>query len=395
MDPFIIVIAGKNDIAVQLMEWCVDRFGTDRVVCILTRNDKGINTWQKSLKYFCEKDHVRIITMEEAYELDHLIFLSAEFDRILHIEKFRTDKLFNIHFSLLPEYKGMYPSVLPILHGRTETGVTLHVMDNGIDTGGIIDQRRVPISPEDSSLDLYRKLSKEGYNLVTENFDRLISGDYPVLQQRADHSTYFAPNEIDYRNLKLDLRKTAFQVCNQVRAFAFRPYQLLTFKGYGLIGCKITEEVSSEKPGTILEDNEVFFRVSTIDYNVILYKDILKELFEAIRNKDQILAKSLCECSKILQDQGEHGWSPLTVAVYYANVEMMEYLIKRGADVHLLNYNGTNLLMYAKDAYLNTHDSRPYRFLKDLGLNEYAKDYKDRNLYDYLEKDGISLSEIL
>lgn len=115
------------------------------IVAILNQNDNGVNSWQPSFKDFCKKKRVQIISLEEAYSIENLLLLSVEFDRIVQISKFLSDKIFNIHFSLLSKYKGMYSSVLPILHGERKTGVTLHRIRHGIDTGEIIAQEEVDI----------------------------------------------------------------------------------------------------------------------------------------------------------------------------------------------------------------------------------------------------------
>ena len=144
-----------------------------------------------------------------------------------------------------------------------------------------------------------------------------------------------------------------------------------------------------------MNETTVSFEVATIDYDIILYKDVLNELFEAIRMFNNNHAKELCASKKIINDKDAHGWSPLTVAVYYSNVEMIKYLISRGADFFVLNNNGTNLLMYAKDAYLRKKDNCSFRIIKNMGVDEYQKDYNGNDLFYYMEKDGISLNELL
>ena len=57
---------------------------------------------------------------------------------IIKTKNFKSNKLFNLHFSLLPSYKGMHTSAFPILNGEKYSGVTIHKIDNGIDTGDII-----------------------------------------------------------------------------------------------------------------------------------------------------------------------------------------------------------------------------------------------------------------
>ena len=75
----------------------------------------------------------------------YVIACYIEFDQIIKPTEFRSNRLFNIHFSYLPEFKGMYTSAIPILQGSTHTGVTLHGIDQGIDTGPIIAQEKFEI----------------------------------------------------------------------------------------------------------------------------------------------------------------------------------------------------------------------------------------------------------
>lgn len=382
-----ICIAGKNDIAVDILLYCKKTYPEHRVVCITNRNERGINTWQKSLKWFAEKNDVEILEMKDTYEIEDLLFLSCEFDRIVRPDKFKTDELYNIHFSMLPKYKGCFPSVLPILFGETESGVTLHRMRAGIDTGEIIDQQRILIEEKDSSLDLYGKLIENGTKVVIRNIDNLIKGTADAKPQPKENSFYYPANYIDYSTLSLNVNQTAFQIQNQIRAFAFRPYQLLPWNGERYIDSEITNDVSTEKPGTILEDTEVFTRISTIDYDVVMYKDTFKKAIALIKNgKD---AKDLCKSQKIIESKDEHGWSLLTIAVYNNNMDMAKWLIDNGSDINVLNNNGTTLLMYAKNCFINTGDSSIFEMLLSNGLSVYAVDYYGLSLIDYCKKDGV------
>lgn len=142
-------------------------------------------------------------------------------------------------------------------------------------------------------------------------------------------------------------------------------------------------------------ETETLYQISTIDYDVILYKDVLEKLFEAIRAFDNDQAKRLCECNRIVNEQDEHGWSALIVSVYSSNVEMVQYLLKIGANPNVVNNNGTTLLMYAKDAYIQTHSNELYCILKKYGLKEEQKDYYDRDLFYYIKEDGICIDKFL
>lgn len=134
-------IAGKNEIAIFGVELLLKSgISRDKIVACCNSNDTGINGWQPSFRNYCIRNNILVLHLEEIYNLVALVFISLEFDKIIKISKFRSRALFNIHFSLLPEYKGMYTSAMPILEGREYSGVTLHKLDEGIDTGDIIDQ---------------------------------------------------------------------------------------------------------------------------------------------------------------------------------------------------------------------------------------------------------------
>lgn len=384
-----ICIAGKNDIAVEILLYCKQHYPQHRMVCVTNRNETGINSWQKSLKWFAEKEEIEILTLQDVYEIDDLLFLSLEFDRIIRPSKFKSKELYNIHFSMLPKYKGMFTSILPILNGEKHTGVTLHRIRAGIDTGEIIEQSQIDIEDVDSSLDIYKKCIKNGTGLVLKNLEELLQGSVKSTPQPKSGSTYYSTDAIDYSNLNLDVNKTAYQIQNQIRAFCFRPYQLLSWNGTRYIECKILDAVSEQKPGTILEDTYVLTVVATVDYDVILYKDTFNELLEAIKQGNNGKAKYLCESHKIIESQEKHGWSALTVAVYNNNFEMVRFLVEKGADIHICNNNGTTLLMYAKNCFVNTGDSSIINYLLEKGLSPYQKDYFGKNLFDYCQEEGV------
>lgn len=381
-----ICIAGKNDIAVDVLEYCIQTYPYHRIVCILNRNERGTNSWQKSLEWFAEKNGVSVCSLEEMYEIEDLIFLSTEFDRIVNPNKFISKNLYNIHFSLLPKYKGVYTSVLPVLYGDKTTGVTFHKIRRGIDTGEIIDQEEFDISIDDTSYDIYKRLISVGTKVILRNINNVINGNVTYRQQPIEDSTYFGPTTIDYENLRLDIRRTAFQVQNQIRAFFFRPYQVLKWENQAYVHCEILNYVSDNPPGYIIEDNELYTIVSTIDYDVKLYKDVFEELLLSIKEGNDTKAKKYCTCNEIINSKDSHGWSALSVAVYNDNFDMVKYLLGVNADIHTKNNNGTTLLMYAKDVGLRTGNWDIFRFLIHHGLDALETDYSGKRILDYMEE---------
>ncbi len=97
----------------------------------------------------------------------------------------------NVHTSLLPKYRGAAPIQWAIAHGETETGVTIMKMDAGMDTGGILTQKRTPILPEDDSACLHNRLAQLGAELLLETIPSYVAGT--VLPKPQPENASYAP----------------------------------------------------------------------------------------------------------------------------------------------------------------------------------------------------------
>lgn len=391
-----ICVAGKNNIAVDVLEYLI-RINNGRyelgVVC--NKTETGKNSWQKSLRFFSQRFNVPEYHLEDMYMRDDLIFISLEFDKIVNPDLFKDARLYNIHFSLLPSYKGMYTSAIPILNGEEMVGVTFHEIDKGIDTGNIIAQKKIKIDQQDTSRDLYLKYISNGTQLVLSQIENVIQDKVHAYPQEAKGSTYYSKKYIDYSNLKIDLRQTALGIQKQIRAFSFREYQLPVVCVKKIIDSKITDIRSLKKAGTIVEQNENGIMFASVDYNIILYIDRFYELLEACKTGDLDLVKDICSVKKHINECDEHGWTPLMVATYNNQKKVVDYLLINGADIFAVNNNGTNLLMYAKAAYLQYNDIELLKKFFDLGVDIEREDYRGKNLESYLKDDGYKLDELL
>lgn len=268
-----VCVAGKNNIAIDVCQYVVEHYPQARIYALINRGESGVDGWQKSyLRYIHSDPRVQLSNLVDMYDIDDLVFISTQYDRIIKPNLFKTKYLYNIHFSLLPAYKGMYPSVWPVLNGERYSGVTLHKMDCGIDTGDIIAQRKIRLSAKETSYSLYLKLIEQGTNLVIKYIDNLITNHFKSYQQLAIGSTYYSKKSIHYSDIQIDLISTAAQIDRQIRAFYFPVYQLPRVCGYQIRGTKITNEKSTTESGTVLRETEQWLKISTIDYNIILYK---------------------------------------------------------------------------------------------------------------------------
>jgi methionyl-tRNA formyltransferase len=377
-------IAGKNNIAVDCLYFAFNLFDRRDICVVLNQTDVGKNNWQKSLSFHARKENISILNIDDVQKIENIIFLSLEFDKIIRPELFNTHKLFNIHFSLLPEYKGMFTSLLPILHGKKYSGVTLHRIDAGIDTGKILDQRSFIIDGF-SCRELYNKYVEEGTRLVCDYIHKINYSNYKVNPQNKQNSTYYSKSAFNFNNIQINPFQTAFQISQFVKALNFRIYQLPIFNNSEIVNTKIKSISTKKKPGFVLFDDIEKIVISTIDYDIELYKDYYNELIDTCKLNNFNTANKIIGFVGNINETNKNGWTPLLVACYYGSFNLVKLLIEKGANPHLTNLNGTTTLMYAKEAFLRDRDFSTLEILIQNKVNIEAKDIYEKSIYDYIE----------
>lgn len=394
----IVCIAGKNNIAVEILIYLVQiGIKKENIYIISNKTDDGKDNWQRSLLKKANKMGIEIRNLEDVYSIENLLFLSLEFDKIVNPNKFKSNKLFNIHFSLLPKYKGMFTSIMPILNNEKATGVTLHKIDKGIDTGEIIAQKEFEIDLMDNARDVYHKYIHYGILLLKECLEKLLKNEFIESKpQNLKESSYFSKNSIDFKYINIDLNQTAINIHNQIRAFNFREYQVPKVFDTKIISSKPLNSSSNKQAGSVLFENDICFTISTIDNDIVLYKDKVKELFLACKNGSSELINRLLQIPKIIDVQDENGWTPLIIAIYNNQKEVVKTLLMNGANLSICNFKGTTPLMYAKSAYVKYKDPEIIKLLVSLDVNIYQKDYTNKNVLDYcLENNKFELLDII
>lgn len=96
----------------------------------------------------------------------------------------------NVHASLLPRWRGASPIQHALVHGDAETGVALMHMDEGLDTGAVLAERRTPIAPDEDSAQLGQRLAALGAALVREELPRFVAGALAARPQPTEGVTY-------------------------------------------------------------------------------------------------------------------------------------------------------------------------------------------------------------
>ena len=147
---------GNQTLLLKYQYICVYSSKEHKIYALPSKSDLDSNGWQLSLNSTALQFNIEIIKdFDDFYNVKDLLILSLEYDKIIHVRHFATERIYNIHFSYLPYYRGIYTSVFPVLSNETYSGVTLHKVDEGIDSGDIIYQLRIRIIDSMTSRDLY------------------------------------------------------------------------------------------------------------------------------------------------------------------------------------------------------------------------------------------------
>ena len=131
------------------------------------------------------------ISLSEIEKIDPEIVISYGYKHILPkeiVEKL-INKIINLHISYLPWNRGMYPNIWSIID-RTPSGVSIHFIDTGVDTGDIIFQKRVEIFEDDTLQSSYTRLRSEIEELFIQNWDKISSGNIRTLEKETAKGSY-------------------------------------------------------------------------------------------------------------------------------------------------------------------------------------------------------------
>jgi methionyl-tRNA formyltransferase len=142
----------------------------------------------------------------------------AAFGQILTPAALATPRLgcVNVHFSLLPRWRGAAPIAWALLAGDAETGVGLMQMDAGLDTGPILAEARIPITPDETAATLQERLVVLAADLTLKTLPAILAGGLPPRPQPAEGATY--ARKISKEDGLLDWRQPSIVLARRLRA---------------------------------------------------------------------------------------------------------------------------------------------------------------------------------
>ena len=280
-----IVYMGTPEFAVESLRRLVE--GGYNVVGVITMPDKPVGRHQDTLQASAVKQYavahgLPVLQPEKLKDptfLEQLRTLRADLQivvafRMLPEVVWAMPPLgtFNLHASLLPQYRGAAPINWAVINGETETGVTTFFLRHEIDTGAVIRQVRVPIADTDNVGIVHDKLMEVGGQLVVDTVDRILAGDvHPVPQEEMpDCGALKAAPKIFKETCRIDWQgKTLKQLHDFVRGLspypaAWTEMQDASGKVYSLkIFATEKEAGTPEEPtGTILSDGRTYLKVA-------------------------------------------------------------------------------------------------------------------------------------
>ncbi len=169
----------------------------------------------------------------------------------------------NMHGSLLPKYRGRAPVNWAVLHGETETGASLHIMEAKPDAGDIVGQMAVPINPDDDATAVFAKVSNAAVQVMQSALPALLEGRVPRTPNVLANGSYFGGRKPE--DGRIQWSQDALQVHNLIRAVA-PPYPgaFTDWQGARMVIAKsklnpaLPSSLDLSRPGIQVVDNRVF-----------------------------------------------------------------------------------------------------------------------------------------
>ena len=273
-----VVIASSSPVAIPLIS-ALNASSTHQLLGLLTNPDKatgrGMHVVANELANWTESLGINIQKPENNDELKKIIenikpeiVITIAYGRIIPLELLEIPKYgwINVHFSLLPRWRGAAPVQWAILNGDKQTGITVFKLDKGMDTGPVYLEQATPINDDENSDGLLKRLSQIGSDLAIKSLELISEGVTPKPQ--ASIGITLAP-KISKNHGKIDWTQSSDQVVNRFRALSSNPgvWSLLgelRIKIDALVASSLVDQI---KPADIVINGERLF-VGVLDGSI-------------------------------------------------------------------------------------------------------------------------------
>lgn len=282
-----IVYMGTPEFAVESLKRLVE--GGYNIVGVITMPDKpmgrhGSVLQPSPVKQYAVSQGLKVLQPEKLKDEQFLAELRAlEADlqivvafRMLPEVVWNMPRLgtFNLHASLLPQYRGAAPINWAVINGDTETGITTFFLKHEIDTGEIIDQVRIPIADTDNVEVVYNRLMTLGGDLVLKTVDAILEGNVKTIPQEelAQIEELRPAPKIFKDTCRINWTQGTKKVYDFVRGLSPYPaaWTELYQEGHAPVMLKIFDTEKqfcehSHQPGSIDTDQKTYLRIASTD----------------------------------------------------------------------------------------------------------------------------------
>jgi methionyl-tRNA formyltransferase len=250
-------VAATPDVAIPTLNWLLH--SGHEVSVIITQPDRpagrGRLLQQSVVADWAQEHQIPVLKPESSDELlgkiEHLeLVLTIGYGVLLPESILSLPKkgFLNLHFSLLPAYRGAAPAQRALHNGEEITGVTVFQLDKGMDTGPIFSQESIAIDPSWRSFELLGHLASLGPEVVKRSLEMIESGQSSHAQVGVASS---AP-KITKTEAKIDFKNHSTQISNAIRAFTYEPGAWTLWKGEPFKICSVkASDAVVGRPGEV------------------------------------------------------------------------------------------------------------------------------------------------
>ena len=263
-----IVFMGTPDFAVGTLEALIE--AGHEVICVVTQPDKpkgrGKTLMPTPVKEVALRNQISVYQPKKVRETEFTetlrrlapdVIVVAAFGQIITREILDIPRFgcINVHASLLPAYRGAAPIQWAVINGEKESGVTIMQMDEGLDTGDMIDKVVVPLAEDETGGSLFDKLSQAGARLCVKVLRDLEEGK-AVREKQPEESTTPYASMISKKMGEVDWRRSAKSIEQLIRGLDPWPSAYTKLQGKTLKLWKaqvLQENVTNAAPGEVVK----------------------------------------------------------------------------------------------------------------------------------------------
>lgn len=262
-----IIYFGTSEIGLPILEALLEHH---EVVAVVTSPDKTVGRKQiltpSPIANLAERKHLTtykptkvknnpdfLLTLKQ-HAAD--LYVVVSYGKILPLELLDQPplKTINVHFSLLPNYRGPAPVQFTLLNGETKTGTSIFILDELVDHGPLLATAEIAIEPTDTNITLQSKLAQLSSDLLIETLPKYENSQItPVVQNHEEATT---TKIITKEDGKVNWQDTNQQICNRFRAFQPWPgiYTTWEDKSLKIIDCVPSSEPITLQPGQVQQN---------------------------------------------------------------------------------------------------------------------------------------------